>query len=194
MKMRLGWEDAVLGLGAVMVMAGLGWNLKDQQKQETPKVEVIKNEIEVDSKVIIDISGEVKEPGVYQLKKGDRVGEVLGLAGGLTNEADIDWVEQNINRAEVARDGMKIYIPSKQQNTENKKQAINNTQNTLGKIDINKATAQELDKLPGVGPSIAQKIIDYREKNGGFSNLEEIKLVPGIGDKMFENIKDQIGI
>ena len=172
----------------------VGWINKFEKKSS---IELIKNisptinDIQVNSKVTFDIAGAIVKPGMYSLDRGSRVGEALVLAGGLSASADRDWVEKNVNKAEVVGDEMKIYIP-KAGETELKAESLKIKGSEV--VNLNSATLEELDKLPGVGPAIAGRIIDYREKNGGFRNVEELKLVKGIGDKMFEEIKDQIGL
>jgi competence protein ComEA len=96
----------------------------------------------------------------------------------------------NLNKAEKLFDGQKIYIPKVGDKVENK--TVTGVTTTSKIIRLNSATVEELDKLNGVGPAIAQRIIDYRIENGGFKTVDEIKLVPGIGDKMFEKIKNEI--
>jgi competence protein ComEA len=189
---RISWTDGVLILGIVMILVGIGINVREQKKES--KVELLKAlptevvVIQSSNEVMIDIEGEVIKPGVYKMAKGSRMGEVLTVAGGLTAGADRQWVEKNINKAEIIKDGIKIYVPK-----------IGEEPVVLGSvseelININTARIEELDKLPGVGPGIAQKIIDYREKNAGFRDINEIKLVSGIGEKLFLKIKDQISL
>lgn len=195
---RLKIVDGILVLGLLLVVLGIGMNFKDQflAKEETKIVSkeispVIKKDIQVDSEVVIDIAGEVIKPGVYKLKNGARVEEVLIMAGGLSAGADREWVEKNLNKAEKLYDGQKIFIPKVGEILAVSRDVARNV-STNSVIRINSATLEELDKLDGVGPAIAQRIIDYRTENGGFKSVEEIKLVPGIGDKMFEKIKDEI--
>ena len=195
----------MLVLGLVLIMVGLGLAWRDVSEGE--RVEVIKDggsrqtrlqevkgsikqdlgDIERESKVVIDIGGEVMKAGVYELTSGSRVIDILVKAGGLSEEADRDWVEINLNKAEMLRDGQKIYIP-------NKKITNNQFSNeqTTEMVSLNNASSKELEELPGIGPSLAGRIIDYREENGGFRDVNEIKLVSGIGEKMFEKIKDKI--
>lgn len=188
--------DGFLVLGFLLVILGIGMNFKDQflTKEEAQLVSkdvgsTVKSDIQVNSEVMIDISGEVINPGVYKLKNGARVEDILIVSGGLGAKADRDWVDKNLNRAEKVFDGEKIYIPKVGENMEIK--AVLGV--SVSKvIRLNSASIEELDKLDGVGPSIAQRIIDYRTENGGFKSVEEIKLVPGIGDKMFEKIKNEI--
>jgi competence protein ComEA len=192
--------DGLLVLGFLLVIIGIGINFKDhflvkeevrvESKNEDLKEKI---DIQVNNEVVIDIAGEVMKPGVYKFKNGSRIDEVLIVAGGLSLGADRDWVDKNLNKAEKIYDGQKIYIPSKEL-TQSGWQAnkILGVDTVDRIIRINSASLEELDKLNGVGPSIAQRIIDYRSENGGFKSVEEIKLVPGIGDKMFEKIKDEI--
>ncbi|HPT66177.1 MAG TPA: helix-hairpin-helix domain-containing protein [Candidatus Woesebacteria bacterium] len=188
--------DGLLVIGFLLVILGIGMNFKDQfMTKEEVKIETKnisptgKSDIQVDIEVVIDISGEVMKAGVYKLKNGSRIDDVLIMAGGLSLKADRNWVDKNLNRAEKVYDGQKIYIPKVGENV-----VINSTPLVRDAIVVrlNSASLEELDKLDGVGPAIAQRIIDYRTENGGFKSVEEIKLVPGIGDKMFEKIKNEI--
>lgn len=196
----------MLAVGLALITVGIGLGIKS--KIDKTKVELIKGK-ETDSvtqgynKVTFDISGEVIKPGVYRLGGDSRISDAMVVAGGLSASADRDWVEKNINRAKRINDGEKIYIPKKIRNEElgirNENTKTTKTTGILGAVDgglinINIAGIEELDKLEGVGPSIASKIIEYRQKNGGFRNINELKLVSGIGDKMFEKIKDKVGL
>lgn len=181
---RLGWEDAVVMIGLVLLIAGVGMNLKGGVAKKVA-VEVPKTE------VVVDVAGEVIKPGVYKLANGSRVNDALIAAGGLAVNADRKWVEERLNKADVLKDGQKIFIPKINDELKITNYELKKT-NSL--ISLNLATVEELDKLSGVGPAVAKKIIDYREKNGGFKNIEELKLVSGIGDKMFEEIKDLISL
>lgn len=194
---KLEWTDVFLAVGLSLFIGGLALLIKQSNFGES-KVELVKNgaigDTEASTKLIIDISGAVVNPGVYELTSGDRIIDVLRLCGGLATEADRDWVEANINKARVVRDGEKIYIPSQTEevgaNHDSPVQVKGVMQNGL--VNLNAAGVDELDKLPGIGPALAGRIIDYRSKNNGFVNIEEIKLVSGIGDKLYENIKDLI--
>ena len=187
--------DGLLILGFLLVILGIGINFKEQFAEKnkaeivTKKVEATeKNDAQVANEVTIDISGEVTKPGVYKLQKGAILDEVLTMAGGLTNKANLSWIDKNLNKAEKVTDGQKIYIP----NELDDETVILGVSTSRNIVKINTASAEDLDTLEGVGPAIAQRIIDYRNENGGFKSVEEIKLVPGIGDKMFEKIKDEI--
>ncbi|MBZ4645114.1 MAG: competence protein ComEA [Petroclostridium sp.] len=143
-------------------------------------------------KIMVHIKGQVKNPGVVTLDEGKRVWDALKLAGGELDTADLNAV----NLAAPLRDGQDVYIPAKGERVNNM-EAVS-SQQTLsgnnGKININTAGAEELDKLPGIGTATAKKIIDFRNQNNGFKTIEDIMNVPGIGEKKFEQIKDLIEV
>lgn len=132
----------------------------------------------VTAEINVHIVGEVETPGLYQLPIGSRVSDVIDLAGGVNDNASAE----SINLARILIDGEQIIVKSQQVFQ----------QEMDSKISINDASAEQLDELPGVGPSIAQKIVDYRENNGLFRSLEQLTEVSGIGPKMLENIKDLV--
>ena len=155
--------------------------------------------------IVIHITGEVKKEGVIYLEEGARIIDAIKEAGGETKQADLSQV----NLAYELQDGQKIYIPNKNEKiteyiVDNSNENLMNNQNTnksdLGsndkniKININTATLAELDNLPGIGPSTAQKIIEYREKNGKFKKIEDIQNVKGIGEAKYEDIKEKITV
>ena len=148
------------------------------------------------SKIKVYITGEINNPGVKELEIGARIEDLINVAGGLTVNADISGV----NLAYCLEDGMKVNIPNinnKVENeiitTENESGIIENMKNkNSAKINLNKATVAELCELPGVGESLAQRIIDYRKENGNFRNIEDLKNVSGFGDKKYESIKEYI--
>jgi competence protein ComEA len=183
--------DGVIAGGIFLIIIGIGLNVKNNiLKQEEVKVISKEATKETETKndneeLTVDIEGEVLSPGIYSLKKGDRIGDLIAAASGLALNADRDWIEKNINKAALVYDGQKIYIPNK---SESEKFKVESN----GKISLNTAEVEELDKLSGIGPAMAQRIIDYRIKNGGFKSVEEIKLVAGVGDKLFEKIKEEI--
>ena len=141
------------------------------------------------SDIYVDIAGCVINPGVYKVKSGTRLFEVIEKAGGLSENADTI----SINRAEEVSDGQKIIINSKETLQDSSGIYISDG-TTNGKININKADATKLQEIPGVGPSTAQKIIEYRTKTGRFNSIEDIMNVSGIGQKTFENMKDYITV
>ena len=149
-----------------------------------------------DGTIFVDIGGAVKNPMLAELPDGSRVDDAIQAAGGLRQEADMT----NINRAEFLVDGQKIFIPSLALDEdgnviEGASQAGSySTAGTSDKVNINTADSTQLQTLSGVGPATAQKILDYRQSNGSFSSIEDIKNVSGIGDKTFEKLKDHITI
>lgn len=158
------------------------------------------------NKIIIYITGAVANEGIYELDENSRIADVIDKAGGITEEANIN----NINLAFVLEDGVKIYIPKKGDNSNEIKDDTNTyiskrsdnielaqstkNNNTNNKVNINTANQTELETLPGIGASIATKIISYRNKNGKFINIEDIKKVNGIGESKYEKIKDLIKV
>lgn len=171
---------------------------------------------EIEEKIIVHISGAVINEGVVELNKNSRVSDAIEKAGGLKEDANI----KDINLAYKLEDGIKIYIPNniEQEEKENKKidlqenfqssnmsdyittsnekqgeQILYNSSKEI-RVNINTATQTELETLPGIGPSTALKIINYRKENGNFTSVEAIKEVSGIGDAKFDNIKDFIAI
>lgn len=163
---------------------------------EDDVVETKEEKVVEEVKIIIHVAGEVNNPGIISLKQGSRIIDAIESAGGLTEDADIS----NVNLAYELEDAQKIYIPSIydleeiaviQENNEN---ILSSGVKKNSKVNINKANEGELQNLTGIGLSIAKRIVQYRNENGNFKNLEDIKNVSGIGDSKYENIKDEICI
>ena len=160
--------------------------------KETDKVSAEETS-ESEKEFYVDISGEVKKPGVYKVKKKTRLVFLIDKAGGLTGKADLDA----INQASYVEDGAKIIIPKKGENKNSDEAGADASETsvgyTSGKININQASAEELTSIPGVGTVIAQRIVEYR--NGArFNSIEDIKNVKGIGDATFEKMKGSITV
>lgn len=149
----------------------------------------------------IYVYGEVNKPGIYRVPEGTRLAEIIKKAGGLKKNA---WTKE-INFALPIRDSLSIYIPSekdiKKEDKINKSLAFRENKvhknkiskkSNNSKINLNTATLEELDSLPGVGKKLAQKIIEYRNKKGGFKSLYELKNIPKIGDKKFNKIVSRV--
>ena len=151
-----------------------------------------------ESKIKVHISGAVKNEGVYELEEDARIIDAIEKAGGTLEIADM----KNVNLASKLEDGMKIYIPKQGEEVTSSNQeveeniALGNTskESSKRKININKASKEELDTLPGIGESTAEKIINYRKEHKSFKSIEELKEVKGIGDAKFEEIKDLVDI
>lgn len=140
--------------------------------------------------IVVEIKGEVLRPDVYELNEGSIVKELIEAAGGLTSEADIS----NINRAKEVKNHDLVIIRNinDMSNVEEHDNIIEIEEDNDGVISINDADLSKLKEIPGIGDVKANAIIMYREKNGGFKSIEELKNVDGIGEKTFEKIKDSI--
>ncbi|HAZ36362.1 MAG TPA: hypothetical protein DEF85_00580 [Clostridiaceae bacterium] len=161
-------------------------------KAKDKGIQVIKNEDmtqeAVEKKIQVYICGEVKKPGVYELHEGDRLIKLISLAGGITEKGD----ENSINMSVKLKDEDYIRIPAKNENASTNQIQSSTGYDFSGKININTASLEELKTLPRIGDALANRILEYRAKNGPFKDIKDIKNVSGIGEKMFENIKDKI--
>lgn len=141
------------------------------------------------------VCGAVNNSGVYYLEAGSRVHEAVEMAGGLTEDA----AEEYINLAQELEDGQQVYIPTLEEALEQglsvgSSASSSGTDSSDGLININTATSEQLQTLSGIGESKAAAIISYREENGDFGSIEDIKNVSGIGDSTYEKIKDYITV
>ena len=142
--------------------------------------------------IVVYITGEVNKPDVYSLAKDSRLVDLVEKAGGFTDKAYID----DLNLAQLLNDGEKIVVQSIENISE---ESLNvpqdaQTEEDEGMININTADKDKLDSLPGIGEKLADAIIAYRDEYGEFSSVDEIKEVDGIGDGIYEKIKDSITI
>ncbi|WP_209702211.1 helix-hairpin-helix domain-containing protein [Clostridium algifaecis] len=168
-------------------------NSEDVFKQKSYDVENKsnnKNSGKSEGNITVYINGEVKKPGVYVLKNDSRIEDLVKTSGGFLDDADT----YKLNLAKKLKDEDYISVDKKQNSGSNVPQNSSSGISQDGKVNINKASKEELKEIPGVGDVTAQKIIDYREKNGEFSSIEDIKKVGRIGDKTFEKIKDKIDV
>lgn len=189
--------------------------LEIEQDQTNITENNITEEDSTDNNIVVHISGAVEQEGIVELKKNSRIADAIERAGGLKEEACMD----KINLAYVLEDGMKIHIPTEKEmesqkemevkeyitkssgsniedNFKSNSNSIQNSGSTTlvknAKININTATQTQLETLPGIGSSTAIKIINYREQQGKFKSIEDLKNVSGIGDNKFNKIKDLI--
>lgn len=199
-------QKIILVLIAILMIAFIGYYIIKKSNDGYTEIEIAEqNDIEIEQTeveeikedIIVHIAGEVENEGIITIKEGSRIAEVIDKAGGTTKEADLS----NINLAYKVEDGQKIYVPNKNNKEDveyiTKKAGegiINNEENKAEKVNINTASQTELETLSGIGPSTAIKIIEYREENGKFKKIEDIKNVPGIGDAKFNNIKEEITV
>lgn len=165
-------------------------DLSDDESEESS------SKASAETEVYVDVDGAVASPGVYRLKDGARVSQAIDAAGGLTAEADVT----GLNRASKVTDGQKIYVPTvgEQQaalaagGVEGGAAAASGAGVSSGLVNINTASAAELQTLSGIGPSMAQSIIDERTQNGAFASVDDLMRVSGIGEKKLAKIKDCI--
>lgn len=168
---------------------------------DTKKEQEQANNESKSTKIYVDISGAVKQPGVYQLPEGSRLFDLLKQAGGLTEDAAI----QTVNQAMIIQDQQKIIILTQNQAQSIDTENINNngyleeksdekSSKEAGKININQADLTQLQQLSGIGEKKAQAIIDYRNENGSFKTIEDLAKVTGIGEKTVEKLRDSITI
>ena len=205
---------------SILLIIGVGIGLlfyyqeKDVVEEESIKQEIMKENQEENIYLSVDIKGEINSPGIYTMKESSRVIDVIDKAGGLTENADTSV----INLSKKIMDEMVIIIYSKEQvkNFEETKEKEKNLQekcisadinslqndacitttqnNASGKVNINQASKEELMTLTGIGESKAKDIISYREKNGPFTSIEDIKKVSGIGETIYAQIKEAITV
>lgn len=167
---------------------------KDVEKHSLEAAEVISTDVsereksdntEQEEYIFVYVCGAVNAEGVYELPSGSRVYEAIEVAGGFREDADT----RNVNQAEVLEDEERIYVPVIGESVQ-----TDFASDKDGKININKASKEEMMTLPGVGESRADSIIKYREDVGEFQSIEDIMNVSGIKEGLFEKIKDLITI
>lgn len=189
-------KGAVIG-GVLLLLVGVGglFSKKEESLEETEVVvtTVLAEKTGVsttqETVIFVDIKGAVKNPGVYQMKAGDRVKDALEAAGGLTAEAD----SQKVNLAKRLEDQMVIVVPKVgEEATEIPAGVTSKEASKEGKVNINTATVEELKTLKGVGEKKAEAIIEYRKKNGSFQTKEDLMKVRGIGKKLFEAFQERV--
>ena len=142
--------------------------------------------------IAVHVSGAVAAPGVYELEEGARVADAVEHAGGFLEGA----AENALNLARVLNDGEQVVVPTAEEQAaqQSAAEASGGAAGVGGKVNINTASVEQLDTLPGVGESTAQKIIADREANGPFSSPEDLKRVSGIGDKKYAELADLITV
>jgi competence protein ComEA len=140
--------------------------------------------------VIVHVAGAVRDAGVYRLRVGARVDDAIGRAGGATARADLSQV----NLAAKLEDGRQVLVPRRAAATAAAPAGGPEPAAPGVPLSLNTATIEQLDELPGVGPATAQKILDYREANGGFGSVEELGQVPGIGDKRLATLRELVRV
>lgn len=167
-----------LALGAVALLA-----LREVAGRPPPLEIVLPTATPLPSHVVVHLAGEVARPGVYTFPAGTRLEEAIQAAGGPTPEADLDAV----NRAQLVRDGQRYWIPKRGE-------AAGAASPRLGPLDLNSASARELEALEGIGAVLAQRIIAYRQENGPYQRVEDLLAVSGIGPALLERLRPQVTV
>ena len=158
---------------------------KEEKSQKSEAEEVVEKDL-----ITVDVKGAVKLPGIYDLPVGSRINDAVQKAGGLTDNAD----SKSINLAQRISDEALVYVPTKEETTS--QEAHSNASNTKEnkKVNLNKASLEELKQVKGLGAKRAQDIIDHRESNGKFKSVDELKKVSGIGAKTIEKLKEYVTV
>ncbi|KEO85151.1 hypothetical protein EL26_00925 [Tumebacillus flagellatus] len=139
-------------------------------------------------KVRVDVKGEVNTPGVYQLPADSRTIDAVQAAGGAKADADL----AKLNMAALLKDGTEVIVPKTGASEEKKEASAPSAAG--GKVNVNTASAADLDKLPGIGSARAEAIVKYREDQGRFSTVDDLRNVPGFGVKLVESIRDKVTV
>ena len=171
----------VIGAGAILVLGGVVWFGLGPQATPPPRSSIEAEVVEQQS-ITVHVSGAVIRPGVITVGAGARVAGVVAAAGGATRNADLSGV----NLAAPVRDGEFVVIPDVF-GTEDR-----SVVGAIDGVDVNTATASELESLPGVGPVLADRIVAYRDSNGSFVTVEDLLDVPGIGEAKLAGMRDDI--
>ena len=164
---------------------------KDSSSEKEIKKEE-KDESAEQDLITVDVKGAVKSPGIYDLPVGSRVHDAVQKAGGLTEEAD----SKSLNLTQKISDEALVYVPTKGEEVASQQTGSGTTASTSKdkKVNLNKASLEELKQVKGLGGKRAQDIIDHREANGKFKSVDELKKVSGIGAKTIEKLKDYVTV
>lgn len=173
-------QEAVVLAGAALVLAASGLLLV--ARRPAPPIRVI--EAPVSTALVIQMDGAVVRPGVYRLPSGARLSDALAAAGGVRGDADLGA----INRARHLRDGERVTVPSAAA------AAGPGAAAAEGLLDLNSATAAALETLPGVGPVLARRIVEYRASRGGFRRLDDLLQVKGVGPRLLDGLRQRVVI
>ena len=167
----------VLAALAVCILGGLFY-----EQQQSPLLAPAVRESAAETTMMVYVSGAVNHPGVVQLNSGGRAIDAVKACGGLLPSADAD----KVNMAQALKDGDQLAVPEK-----TAAPAVTLPQ-AEGRISINTADEKALDSLPGIGPAMAKRIVEYRQQQGPFTQLEDLKKVRGLGQAKYEKLKDKI--
>ena len=157
----------------------------DEKEDGNQKEEVVDQDL-----ITVDVKGAVKTPGIYDLPVGSRINDAVQKAGGLTDNAD----SKSINLAQKISDEALVYVPTKGEDTSQATQSNTSNSKENKKVNLNKASLEELKQVKGLGAKRAQDIIDHRDSNGKFKSVDELKKVSGIGAKTIEKLKEYVTV
>lgn len=176
----------VLGGALMLLVSGLQFFSKD----DNSGIEFVAVESEVEAgKIFVDISGAVKNPGVFEFSSEDRISDAIEQAGGLNEEANTEYISKNVNQAQKLTDGMKLYFPFEGEELSTILGSSSTSQGTSGGlINLNSASGLELDSLPGIGSARASDIIAGRP----YSSVDDLLVRKIVGNSVFEDIKDLV--
>ena len=180
------WQMGVLAVLIAALAAGGYFIVRPAPRHEGDFLPAQEAAVEEPRELTVHVAGAVCHPGVVRMREGDRVIDAIEEAGGPLPEADLE----SLNLAQQVNDGQKILVHKVGENAGERPGIPGETGG--GKVNINLASHSELEELPGIGPTLAERITAYREKAGGFRSIEELKQVSGIGEKKFEEIKDLV--
>ena len=183
------WHYIILGILFGLIFSGLLLLVI----QAPPSQSIALTSKETPGNLLIHIAGAIRNPGVYELELNSRVMDAVNASGGFQDDADLD----RVNLAKKLIDGEQIYIPSigeERKLTDEEIVGGDTGITSSAPLNINIASIQELEQLPGIGPTKAEEIVAYREENGWFLTIEDIMNVPGIGPTIFENMKELITV
>ena len=160
---------------------------KDLSTEKEVKEEPVEQDL-----ITVDVKGAVKSPGIYDLPVGSRVNDAVQKAGGLTEQAD----SKSLNLAQKVSDEALVYVPTKGEEAASQQagSGVPSSTSKDKKVNLNKASLEELKQVKGLGGKRAQDIIDHRESNGKFKSVDELKKVSGIGAKTIEKLKDYVTV
>lgn len=190
---------AIVALAAVGLVGGYGVAMRAKPKAERISLSTSGPGAGATNgggrQLYVHVGGAVHRPGLYEIADGSRIFDAVRAAGGATDRADLD----SLNLASKVKDGDKVLVPARVEPGADPPAGgaapgAGGAPSAGGLINLNSATIEQLDSLPGVGPSTAQKIIDYRTQHGGFRSVDQLMEVPGIGPSKFAELKDKVTV